>query len=67
MLIKLHYSGGYSECVDSKFLTSVSITEYINFQFQCDEYSLGCESIEIDFKSNRFLSFKYQATEVLLK
>jgi hypothetical protein len=66
MLIKVHYSGGYYDCVDSRFLASVSWTEYTNFQFQGNEYSLDCESIEIDFKSNGFLSSKYQATEVWL-
>jgi hypothetical protein len=51
MLVKVHYSGGYSGCVGSKFFASVSLAEYINFQFQADEYSLNCESIEINFRS----------------
>jgi hypothetical protein len=35
--------------VGSKFVSSVSFAEYLNSQFQFDEYGLGCESIEINF------------------
>lgn len=56
MLIKVHYAGGYTDCVDSGVLSSVSLTEYTNFQFQGDEYSLRCESIELVFRSKSFPS-----------
>jgi hypothetical protein len=64
MLIKVHYSGGYTDCVDSRVLASVSWTDYANFQFQGDEYSLKCESIEIDFCSNLVQSSQNQIREV---
>lgn len=64
MLIKVHYSGGYSDCVDSRVLASVSWTEYADFQFQGDEYSLNCESIEINFRSNLVPDFQDQIKEV---
>jgi hypothetical protein len=49
MLIKIHYSNGFSCCVDSAFLSSVSFAEYLTSQFQFDEYGLPCDSIEIMF------------------
>ena len=64
MLIKVNYAGGYSNCIDSKRLTSVSWTEYANFQFQGDEYSLNCESIEIAFCSTLMPNYQEQITKV---
>lgn len=49
MLVKINYSNGVSCCVGSTFAPSVSFAEYLNSQFQFDEYGLGCESIEINF------------------
>ena len=66
MFVKVHYSGGYSGCVDSTFFTSVSLAEYINFQFQADEYSLDCESIEINFRSDLVSSPARQLAEMPL-
>lgn len=51
MQIKINYAGGSSYCVDSKVISSVSgsLAEYINSQFQFDEYDLKCNSIDISF------------------
>lgn len=49
MRVKINYSNGISCCVGSQFVSSVALAEYLNSQFQCDEYGLGCESIEIKF------------------
>jgi hypothetical protein len=51
MQIKINYADGSSYCVDSKLISSVSssLAEYINSQFQFDEYSLKCDSTEINF------------------
>lgn len=49
MLVKINYSNGVSCCVGSEVVSSISFVEYLNSQFQFDEYGLGCESIEINF------------------
>jgi hypothetical protein len=42
------------------------LADYINSQFPGDEYTLNCESIEIDFYSDGVSASKYQVTKVVL-
>jgi hypothetical protein len=42
------------------------LADYINYQFPGNEYTLNCESIEIDFYSDGVSDSEYQVTKVVL-